>query len=193
MGTPSWLRLARSDHPGTAGLPGLGREATYQRLCLALPAVDPQHVLSLGDDVMRACAISRQKSRYLKLLAEAILEGMLDLAALSNLSNSEVAVQLMQITGIGQWTADVYRLMCLARPDIWPCGDVALAKALQEVKRLSARPDLEDQLGIAEPWRPYRAAAARLLWHHYLCRRGRQAYPGESIFHPMLGHLAREG
>jgi DNA-3-methyladenine glycosylase II len=137
--------------------------------------VAPQHVLSLGDDVMRACAISRQKSRYLKLLAEAILEGTLDLAALSNLSDSKVADQLMQITGIGQWTADVYRLMCPARPDIWPCGDVALAKALQEVKRLSARPDLENQLGIAEPWRPYRSAAARLLWHHSLCRRGRQA------------------
>ncbi len=68
---------------------------------------------------MRACAVSRQKSRYLKLLAEAILEGTLDLAALSNLSDSKVADQLMQITGIGQWTADVYRLMCLARPDIW--------------------------------------------------------------------------
>ena len=148
---------------------------TYQRLRKALPAITPQQVLTLSDDAMRACTISRQKSRYFKLLAKAILEGTLDLADLSKRSDEEVAKELMQITGIGQWTADVYRLMCLSRPDIWPSGDVALAKALQEVKQLSDKPELDDQLTIAESWRPYRAAAARLLWHHYLCKRGRQA------------------
>ena len=150
-------------------------EATYQRLRKALPSIAPEHLLTLDDDAMRACTISRQKTRYLRILAEAVLKGTLDLEALGKQSDEDVAKQLMHLTGIGQWTADVYRLMCLARPDIWPCGDVALAKALQEVKQLSKRPSLEAQLDIAQSWRPYRAAAARMLWHHYLCKRGRKA------------------
>jgi DNA-3-methyladenine glycosylase II len=74
----------------------------------------------------------------------------------------------MKLTGIGLWTADVYLLMILLRPDIWPCGDIALANAMRVAKHLESRPDNDRQLEIAERWRPYRAVAARCLWRYYL-------------------------
>jgi DNA-3-methyladenine glycosylase II len=72
--------------------------------------------------------------------------------------------------GIGPWTADIYLLMVLQRPDVWPSGDIALAKSVQVLKKLPARP-FPDQLNeIARAWQPWRAIAARLLWHFYLSR-----------------------
>ena len=80
----------------------------------------------------------------------------------------------MQIRGIGPWTADIYLLMALGRPDIWPDGDLALAAAAQQVKRLRRRPDTVRLRRLAAGWAPWRAVAARILWHHYLStRRGR--------------------
>ncbi len=147
--------------------------ATYERLRKAAGLLTPKNVLALSDSVMRECAVSRQKARYVRILAEAVKSRELNLKTLPSLSDEGVAEELMKLIGIGQWTADVYRLMAMGRADIWPCGDVALAKAMQELKQLRERPDLEKQLAIAEAWRPYRAAAARVLWHHYLSVRGR--------------------
>jgi DNA-3-methyladenine glycosylase II len=76
--------------------------------------------------------------------------------------------ELMSIRGIGRWSADIYLLMALGRPDVWPQGDLALAQALREVLRLERRPTHEEQLEICLQWQPWRAVAARLLWHHYL-------------------------
>jgi len=75
---------------------------------------------------------------------------------------------LMKIKGVGSWTADIYLLMAMCRPDIWPAGDIALAKALKKVKRLRYMPDQDKQVKISKKWKPYRAAAARMLWHHYI-------------------------
>jgi DNA-3-methyladenine glycosylase II len=75
---------------------------------------------------------------------------------------------LMKVKGIGPWTADIYLLMALLRPDIWPSGDLALAKAVQEIKILPEKPNPEQLVDIAEGWKPYRAIAARILWHFYL-------------------------
>jgi DNA-3-methyladenine glycosylase II len=87
---------------------------------------------------------------------------------LSLLDDASARAALLKIKGIGLWTADIYLLMALLRPDIWPVGDLALASALQEVKGLAARPDVEEMECIAAPWQPWRAVAARLLWLHYL-------------------------
>jgi DNA-3-methyladenine glycosylase II len=76
--------------------------------------------------------------------------------------------ELMKLKGIGRWTADIYLLMVLLRPDIWPSGDLALAKAVQEIKNLPERPRSETLDEIAEGWKPWRAVAARILWHYYL-------------------------
>ena len=76
--------------------------------------------------------------------------------------------QLLGFVGIGPWTADIYLLMALGRPDIWPVGDLALATAMRRAKRLAAVPRSDEQLAMAEAWRPLRAVAARVLWHAYL-------------------------
>jgi len=78
--------------------------------------------------------------------------------------------RLMEMKGIGNWTADIYLMTAMMRPDVWPSGDLALAQATQEVKRLSSRPRPEELEEIAEPWRPWRTVAARILWHHYLSK-----------------------
>jgi len=75
---------------------------------------------------------------------------------------------LMKIKGVGSWTADIYLLMAMCRPDIWPNGDIALAKAMKKVKRLKSLPDNVKQLKISEKWKPFRAVAARMLWQHYI-------------------------
>jgi len=77
----------------------------------------------------------------------------------------------MQVMGIGTWTADIYLLMVLRRPDIWPRGDLALEVAIQRVKTLSRRPTPDEAREISESWSPWRAVAARLLWHFYLSER----------------------
>ena len=75
--------------------------------------------------------------------------------------------------GIGPWTSSIYLLMVLGRPDVWPVADVALAESIRTVKGLGRRPDADEMVRLAEPWRPWRSVAARLLWHDYLARRGR--------------------
>jgi DNA-3-methyladenine glycosylase II len=74
----------------------------------------------------------------------------------------------MQVTGIGNWTADIYLLMALGRADIWPVGDLALVKAVHYVKGMSSRPTADLMHEVAESWKPWRSVAARILWNHYL-------------------------
>ncbi|THB78867.1 MAG: DNA-3-methyladenine glycosylase 2 family protein, partial [Desulfobacteraceae bacterium] len=81
---------------------------------------------------------------------------------------------LLELRGIGVWTADTYLLFSLKRADAWPSKDLALEKAIQELMNLPSKPDTEEADRIAERWKPYRAVAARILWHHYLCVRGRR-------------------
>jgi DNA-3-methyladenine glycosylase II len=106
------------------------------------------------------------------------VDGELDLETLGAMEDAEVKAELLKLKGIGAWTADIYLLRALRRPDAWPAGDLALMIAAQEVKRLSVRPLPVELVAIAEQWRPYRAVAARLLWHHYLHR---QTKPRQGI------------
>lgn len=143
-------------------------KAAFDRLHAAIAPVTPQRLLTLNDAELKAIGFSRQKTLYARLLAQAILDRQLDLEALSALPDDEVRVTLKQLKGIGDWTADIYLLMALRRPDIWPKGDLALLVAMQRLKNLAARPTQAafDLMGVA--WKPYRAVAARMLWHFYL-------------------------
>ena len=145
--------------------------ATFERLCEVAQPLTPESFLSLDNAVLKRVGFSRQKTRYGRALAAAVTTGDLDLAGLEALSDDTVRRQLTNIVGIGNWTADIYLLMALGRPDVWPQGDLALAVAVKEIKGLTARPRPEELSLVAEAWRPYRAVAARLLWHHYLSRR----------------------
>jgi DNA-3-methyladenine glycosylase II len=146
--------------------------ATYDRLGAAV-SITPAAVVATADGVMRGVGISRQKERYLRLLGVAILDGRLDLDLVGRLPDDEAKAALVAQIGIGSWTADAYLLAALGRPDIWPVGDRALRVAAAEVKGLPEIPGPIELTTLAEPWRPVRSVAARLLWHDYLSRRGR--------------------
>ncbi|MBM3676912.1 MAG: DNA-3-methyladenine glycosylase 2 family protein [Actinobacteria bacterium] len=148
--------------------------AAFDRLAARLGgAVTPAGLLALDDVALRADGFSRQKTRYARLLADAIDTGALDLPALAGLDDTDARAALMALPGIGPWTADVYLVMALRRADAFPSGDLALQVAAQEVKRLPVRPRPDDLDAVAERWRPHRAAAARILWLHYLGTRSR--------------------
>lgn len=144
--------------------------AAYNRLEAALGTVTPAGFLQLDDGALRAIGFSRQKSGYGRHLAQAMVEGRFDPSALAAMGDDDVRKTLTQLKGIGPWTAEVYLLMVLRRADAWPVQDIALASAAQEVKRLPRRPTPEELGRLGEAWRPWRAVAARLLWHHYLSR-----------------------
>lgn len=143
-------------------------KAAYNRLEEAVNPLTPENFLRLTDEELKEIGFSRQKTKYGRELAKAILDGSLDLSALDKLEDQEAEEQLMKVNGIGPWTADIYLLMALGRPDIWPPGDLALEIAIQRVKGLSKRPTPEEARKMSEEWRPWRAVAARLLWHFYL-------------------------
>ena len=142
--------------------------AAYHRLVSATGQLSPERFLALRDEELKSIGFSRQKTAYGRGLAEAILDGRLDLALIETLDDSEAKARLIAVKGIGSWTADIYLMMGLRRPDTWPSGDLALAVAVQRVKRLRKKPTPERLQKVGEAWRPWRAVAARILWHYYL-------------------------
>jgi DNA-3-methyladenine glycosylase II len=147
--------------------------AAFDRLEVALASgVEPRAFLELSDAELRAIGFSRQKAGYARDLAAALADGF-DLEGLADLPDEEVRSSLMRLRGIGRWTADIYLIMCLRRADVWPHGDQALATAALELLELPTRPTFDALELRARSWRPHRATAARILWHHYLCVRGR--------------------
>lgn len=149
--------------------------AAYARLQKAAGRVTPDRVARLSDARLRRAGLTRQKAHYCRCLAQAIVDRTLRLRELPQLDDDTVRAHLTVVPGIGRWTADVYLLMALRRPDVWPDGDLALATAVQRVKRRRRRPSPEDLRRIAVPWTPWRAVAARILWHAYLSERRRVA------------------
>ena len=148
--------------------------AAYERLLLAADPLTPARFLDLDDAALLGVGFSRQKARYGRALAEALQSGSLDLDRVAGLDDDEALASLTALPGIGPWTASIYLLMALRRPDLWPAGDVALQSAAAEVLGLPARPTPDELTALAEPWRPWRSVAARMLWHDYLRRRGRE-------------------
>lgn len=143
------------------------------RLETAIQPFTPERFLELGDEHLRRLGVTRQKSAYVLHLSEEVVSGELNFRSLSRLKDQEALARLTRIKGIGLWSANVYLLMAMRRADIWPAGDLALAVAIHELKNLKRRPSPEELEKIAEPWRPYRAVAARMLWQYYLGRKVR--------------------
>jgi DNA-3-methyladenine glycosylase II len=147
--------------------------AAFDRLDVALAGrIEPGAFPELSDAQLRAIGFSRQKAGYARDLAGALADGF-DLEGLATLADDEVRSSLMRLRGIGRWTADIYLIMCLRRPDVWPHGDQALATAARELLGLPTRPTFDALEVRARSWRPHRATAARILWHHYLSVRDR--------------------
>ena len=142
--------------------------SALNRLKERIVEITPARVLLLTDEELKACYFSRQKTIYVKHLAEVIISGKLSLAELELLPDDEVRSRLMAVKGIGNWTVDIYLIFILHRADIFPIGDLAAVNALKKVKNLSGSVSREDILLIAERWKPYRTLATMLLWRFYL-------------------------
>ena len=145
--------------------------AAYDRVDARVGGVTPAAMLDLSDADLRADGFSRQKTRYARALAAAILTRELELERLGLLDDDGVRAALIALPGIGPWTAEVYLLSALRRPDTWPVGDIALQEATRRTLGLDVRPSAVELEAIGERWRPHRATAARLLWHLYLSER----------------------
>ncbi len=143
-------------------------KAAYTKLRQAVNPLAPEGFLSLTDEELKQTGFSRQKTRYGRALACAVIDGSLDLSGLGRLEDREIKAQLMTVKGIGPWTADIYLLMALGRADIWPKGDLALEIAFQRLKGLQKKPAWQEMKTASTAWKPWRAVAARLLWHFYL-------------------------
>lgn len=148
-------------------------QAAFNKLVSAIDPVEPGAFLGLDDVRLREIGFSRQKASYVRGIALALTRRELDLLEIVSWDDDRVRSHLMQIKGIGRWTADTYLLFSLCRADAWPSGDLALVKSIQEVKGLESTPTFEDADRMAAEWSPWRAVAARILWHNYLCERGR--------------------
>lgn len=147
--------------------------AAYRRVRERVRTVTPETILACTPQDLRLDGVSRQKDRYLRALSEAVLDGSLDLDALAGHDDDTARAALVALPGIGRWTADVYLLACLGRPDLWPVGDRALQVAVAEALDRPEVPDPVALEALGERWRPHRSSAARILWHGYLGRRGR--------------------
>lgn len=145
--------------------------AAYDRLRAAADPLTPRRFLEFSDAELKTIGFSRQKAGYGRALARMLLDGSLDLAALESLPDEDVRAALLRVPGVGNWTADIYLLMVLLRPDVWPHGDRALALSVQRVLELDVCPTYDELREMSAAWRPWRAVAARLFWHDYLSRR----------------------
>jgi DNA-3-methyladenine glycosylase II len=144
----------------------------YRSLHVHLGGVTAEKVHRAGETGLRELGCTRQKARYCNELAARILDGRLDLAAVAALPDEVGRSLLLAVPGIGPWSVDIYYVMALRRPDVWPEGDLALAAALREIKRMDDLPTQAVQRAMAEAWLPWRSVAARVLWAHYLAARG---------------------
>lgn len=143
----------------------------FTRLNKSIVPFKPAQMLLLGEPHLKSLGLTRQKTAYCLHLSQLLDEKHLKLSQLSRCTDEDAKARLMEVKGIGSWSADIYLLMALGRPDVWPASDLALAVAVKQLKELKVRPRPDELNEIGERWRPYRSVAARMLWQYYLARR----------------------
>ena len=141
--------------------------AIWAKLEKRLTDITAARVLAVQEHTLQECGLSGQKIRYARELAKAIRSGDLDLEALHKLDDDTAAAQLTQVKGVGTWTAEIYLMFAMGRPDIMPAGDLAIQVAAKNLMGLQERPSIKELRVIAERWAPYRTAAAIMLWQFY--------------------------
>jgi len=174
----------RSRAPGFAGLlqaivgqqiSNAAAAAIWRRLQAVEGALEPASLLRLDEETLRGAGLSRPKVAHAYSLAEAFASGRLATAHLAAMDDAEAIAAISAVRGMGPWSAEIYLLFALGRPDVFPAGDLALAGAAAKLKGLEARPTPKALRTLAEGWRPWRGLAARLLWHHWRFLTGRPA------------------
>jgi DNA-3-methyladenine glycosylase II len=151
--------------------------AIWERLAAAYNPLTPQRLIKARADRLAGLGLSRPKIRALKEIARAIVSGALDCDALQHMEAEAAHAALCAIHGVGPWTADIYLLFCLGHTDAWPAGDLALQESVRLALELPERPNAKETMALAEPWRPWRGVAARLLWAYYRAIKHRDAIP----------------
>lgn len=153
--------------------------AAYQKLQERVEAVTPSSLQALTDEDLKLCYFSRQKIRYVRELSEQVRRGNLQLKTLSNLSDTKAKEKLMALTGIGEWSASIYLMEALNRPDFFPLGDVALVNSMKYEFQLEKDTPKVELDSMAMRWSPFRTSACYLLWHAYIERK-QLVYPWQS-------------
>jgi DNA-3-methyladenine glycosylase II len=143
--------------------------AMFGRLKVNIEPFNAEGFINAGEMRLRSLGVTRQKAHYCLQVAQAFTNGHLE--RIGRMNDEDAYARLLSIKGVGPWTANIYLLMALRRPDIWPDGDVALASAVGRLRKLKTRPSFVELAKIAEAWRPYRSVAARMLWQYYLAER----------------------
>ena len=141
--------------------------AIWGRLEAGIRPFDAKQLLARTEPELKALGLSTGKVKTLRAAAQVITDGGLDFVRLNKSSDDTIRAELTALHGIGPWTADIYLLFALRRADAFAAGDLALQLAVQRLFKLPERPSPETLLEIAERWRPWRGAAARLLWAEY--------------------------
>ena len=173
---PDWRegRPERDDHYGALvraivgqQLSVLAARAIYGRLLERFGGrpPTPQEVLDDDPEQLRSVGLSHAKVKYLRSLAEHVLSGELELDRLGKLSDEQVMSELTAVKGIGEWSAEIFLMFHLGRPDVVAAGDLGIRRAIERAYGLPELPDVAQVRAIAEPWRPYRTLACRYLWH----------------------------
>lgn len=146
--------------------------AAFRKLEERIGKVTPARILKMSDEALRSCYFSRQKARYARNLAAAVLNNEIDLAALHQEPDTMIRERLTQVKGIGGWTVDIYLLLALHRPDVFPPGDLAARKVIRELELVPEACGQEELLAYVDRFRPRRSALTLLLWHKYIEDRG---------------------
>lgn len=146
-------------------------KATFNKLKNAIPLFSIENVYVFSEENFRLCGVSRQKTKYIKALSEAILNGQINIDSLAHKNPELVREELIKIKGIGNWTIDIYLMFCLNSLDIIPLGDIAVVNTIKELFDIHTKEEMEI---YAQKWKPYRSVATYFLWHYYLQKRGRK-------------------
>lgn len=165
-GFPTLLRIVLEQQVSL-----VSARAMFARLKSNIDPFTAEAFIEAGEVRLRLLGVTRQKAHYCVQVAEAFTNGHLH--KLGKLDDEDAHEALLRIKGVGPWTANIYLLMALRRPDIWPDGDIALATAVGRLRKMNTRPSFTHLNEIAEAWRPFRSVAARMLWQYYLAERQR--------------------
>ncbi len=163
-GFPTLLRIVLEQQVSL-----ISARSMFERLKSNILSFTPEGFIESGEPYLRSLGLTRQKAHYCLQVAEAFINGHLD--RIGRMNDEDAHATLLSIKGVGPWTANIYLLMVLRRPDVWPHGDVALATAVGRLRKMKTRPSFSELAKIAEAWRPFRSVAARMLWQYYLAER----------------------
>lgn len=145
-------------------------KACYIKIENLLGKITPSAILNTTDEQLRLCGVSRQKTIYLKDLAQKVIAKEIDFKSFATKSEEQIRAELITIKGVGNWSIEVYLMFCLQSQDIIPLGDIAIKNTLKELYNCQTH---EEMQMLSENWKPFRTFASFTIWHYYLKKRGK--------------------